>query len=96
MVRRRRRKQRRGVIPLALAGAASLRTGYKWGKNKAIQLRQKQAYNRMVREFKARPGYSKDMDWRIPTFEVWKKLNYPPKSTGGILSKVRRMFKKRR
>ena len=93
---RRRRKQRGGLIPLAIAGAAGLKTGYQWGKKKAIQLRQKQAYNRMVREFKARPGYSKHMDWRIPTFEVWKKLNYPPKTTGGILSKVRRIFKKKR
>ena len=93
---RRRRKQRGGLIPLAaVAGAAGLKTGYQWGKKKAIQLRQKQAYNRMVREFKARPGYSKHMDWRLPTFEVWKKLNYPSKPPS-LLSKVKRIFKKKR
>ena len=46
--------------------------------------------------YKARPGYSKHMDWRLPTFEVWKKLNYPPKPTGGIMSKVKRIFKKKK
>ena len=83
-----------GVIPLALAAAAPMVAGYKWGKKKAIQLRQKQAYNRMVREFKAQKGYSKHMDWRIPTFEVWKKLNYPKAPIRGARSKVRRILKK--
>ena len=52
---RRRRRQRGGLLPL-LAGAAGLTKGYQWGKKKAIQLRRKQAYNRMVREFKSPPG----------------------------------------